>query len=133
MTGLEGKFSVYCVAALAIVAGRAGEAEFADTMVRNPVIGGLCDRVTATADPRVGKDQARVRIQLKDGRVLEHCVEHAIGSLQKPMSDAALEGKFLGLAEGIMPTTHARRLIELCKVVDTLEDVGEIGRAGAVS
>jgi 2-methylcitrate dehydratase PrpD len=133
VTGLEGKFSVYCVAALAIVAGRAGEAEFADTMVRNPVIVELCDRVTATADPRVGKDQARVRIQLKDGRVLEHFVEHAVGSLQKPMSDAALEGKFLDLAEGIMPTSQARRLIELCKVVDTLEDVGEIGRAGAVS
>jgi 2-methylcitrate dehydratase PrpD len=133
MTGLEGKFSVYCVAALAIVAGRAGEAEFADTMVRNPVIVELCDRVTATADPRVGKDQARVRIQLKDGRVLEHFVEHAVGSLQKPMSDAALEGKFLDLAEGIMPSTQARRLIELCKVIDTLEDVGEIGRAAAVS
>jgi len=133
MTGLEAKFSVYCVAALAIVAGRAGEAEFADAMVRNPVIVELCDRVTATADPRVGKDQARVRIQLKDGRAIEQFVEHAVGSLQKPMSDAALEGKFLDLAEGIMPTTQARRLIELCKVVDTLEDVGEIGRAGAVS
>jgi 2-methylcitrate dehydratase PrpD len=56
MTGLEGKFSVYCVAALAIVAGRAEEAEFADKMVRNPVVVELCNRVTATADPRVGKD-----------------------------------------------------------------------------
>jgi 2-methylcitrate dehydratase PrpD len=132
-TGLEGKFSVYCVAALAIVAGRAAEAEFADTMVRNPVIVELCDRVSATADPRVAKDQARVRIQLKDGRVLENFVEHAVGSLHKPMSDAALEGKFLDLVEGIMPTPQARRLIELCKVVDALHDVGEIGRASAVS
>jgi 2-methylcitrate dehydratase PrpD len=74
-----------------------------------------------------------VRIQLKDGRVLEHFVEHAVGSLHKPMSDAELEGKFLDLAAGIMPTPQARRLIELCKVVDTLEDVGEIGRAAAVS
>ena len=61
-TDLEGKFSVYHAAALAIVAGRAGEAQFSDDIVRDPVIVALRDRVIATADPSIAKQQARVRV-----------------------------------------------------------------------
>jgi 2-methylcitrate dehydratase PrpD len=58
-TGLEAKFSVSYVAALAIVAGRAGEAQFSNGMVCDPVIAALRDRVSVTADPSVAKQQAR--------------------------------------------------------------------------
>ena len=37
-TGLEGKFSVYYAAAVAIVKGAAGEREFSDALVRDPAI-----------------------------------------------------------------------------------------------
>ncbi|MEO8679036.1 MAG: MmgE/PrpD family protein, partial [Vicinamibacterales bacterium] len=40
-TGLEGKFSVYFAAALAIVQGSAGMRDFSDQNARNPVIAGL--------------------------------------------------------------------------------------------
>src|ERR1700722_18769465 len=36
-TGLEGKFSVYYAAAIAIIAGQAGEAQFSDAAVTDPV------------------------------------------------------------------------------------------------
>jgi 2-methylcitrate dehydratase PrpD len=128
-TGLEGKFSVYYVAALAIVAGRAGEAQFSDGMVCDPVITALRDRISATANPSIAKQQARVRIHLRDGRVLERFVTEAVGSVKNPMSDAALEAKFIDLAEGVLPADKTRRLIDLCRSIERLADAGDVARA----
>jgi 2-methylcitrate dehydratase PrpD len=128
-TGLEGKFSVYYVAALAIVAGCAGEAQFSNGMVCDPVITALLDRVSVTANPSIAKQQARVRIQLRDGRVLDRFVAEAIGSVKNPMSDAALEAKFMDLADAILPADRTRRLIDLCRSVERLADAGDVARA----
>ena len=130
-TGLEGKFSVYYVAALAIVAGHAGEAQFSDAAVRDPVVVALHNRVETRIDNGLAQDQARVKIRLKDGRLIEQFVEHAIGSVKNPMSDAALEAKFIDLAAGILPADQTRRLMELCRAAEKLADAGEIAR-GAV-
>jgi 2-methylcitrate dehydratase PrpD len=127
--GLEGKFSVYHSAAVAIIHGAAGEAQYSDECVRDPRVIALRDRVSATADPAVHEDQVRIAIRLKDGRTLEQFVEHAIGSLDRPMSDADLEAKFRGLAEGILAPGETARLMRLCWDVDALEDPGEVARA----
>jgi 2-methylcitrate dehydratase PrpD len=130
-TGLEGKFSVYYAAAIGIVAGRAGEAQFGEALVRDPVVTGLRDRVETTVDPSLGQDQARVNIKLKDGRVFGRFVEHAVGSVENPMTDAQLEAKFADLAVGILPDDRMRRLIALCRDVERLDDAGDIARAAA--
>jgi hypothetical protein len=54
-------------------------------------------RVTASIDKSVEQDQARTRIRLKDGRVLERFVAHVIGSVENPLSDAGLQEKFSDL------------------------------------
>lgn len=131
-TGLEGKFSVYYVAALAIVKGAAGEREFSDTLVRDPVIVALRDRVTATVDPSVGEAQVKIAITLKDGRRLEKSVDKVIRSLENPLSDSAIEAKFLDLSNGILPVEQARKMIELCWNAEKLASAGDIARAAAV-
>jgi 2-methylcitrate dehydratase PrpD len=127
--GLEGKFSVYHSAAVALIHGAAGEAEYSDDAVRNAQVIALRDRVTATLDPVMREDQTRVTVRLKDGRVLEKFIEHAIGSLERPMSDADLEAKFRALVKGILSTPEADRLIGLCRDIGTLTDAGEVARA----
>src|SRR5215468_2755785 len=64
-TGLEGKFSVYHAAAVALVEGAAGEQQFSDRTVRVPAIVELRQRVVPTVDASVGKEQARITIVLK--------------------------------------------------------------------
>ena len=128
-TGLEGKFSVYHSCAVAIIHGAAGEAQYSDDAVRDPRVVALRDRVTAAVEQGVHEDQVHVAIQLKSGKVLERFVEHAAGSLDRPMSDSDLEAKFRGLADGILSTTEADRLIRLCWDVGRLKDVGEVARA----
>jgi 2-methylcitrate dehydratase PrpD len=130
-TGLEGKFSVYHAAAVALAAGAAGEWEFSDEIVRARAIDELRRRVVATPDPAIGKAQARVEILLKTGERLRLFVAHAVGSVQNPMSDRALEDKFRGLSEGILPPERRERLISLCWGADKLADAGEVaGAAG---
>lgn len=120
-TGLEGKFSVYFAAAVAIVQGAAGVQQFTDPVVRDPVIVALRERVTAVVEPGLHEDQARVAIGLKDGRRFETFVEHAVGSVDRPMARADLEAKVSGLCAGVLPADRTRRLIELCWKVDALD------------
>jgi 2-methylcitrate dehydratase PrpD len=130
-SGLEGKFSVYHAAAVALVEGAAGERQFSNEAVRAPATAELRRRVFPTVDPVIGKVQARITITLKDGKRLAIFVEHAAGSVEKPMSDAAIEEKVLGLADGILPPDQIRRVIDLCGQADKLSDAGEIARQSA--
>jgi 2-methylcitrate dehydratase PrpD len=101
-TGLEGKFSVHHSAAIAILEGAAGESQYSDTAVRDPRIVTLRDRVRVTPDKGLGEDEAHIEIRMKDGRVVERHVDHAVGSLARPMSDAALDEKFHGLCRTVL-------------------------------
>ena len=67
-----------------------------------------------------------MRVTLTDGRVFEHTVEHAIGTLDNPLSDAALEGKFRALADGILPATSVTEAIDTCWAIDTLSDFSRL-------
>jgi 2-methylcitrate dehydratase PrpD len=128
-TGLESKFSVYHSSAVAIVHGAAGEAQYSDEVVRDPRVIAVRDKVVATVESGIHEDQVRISIRLNGGKVLEKYVEHAVGSLGRPMSDADLEAKFRGLAEGILSKSETDNLIRLCRDVGKLKDVGEVARA----
>jgi len=128
-TGLEGKFSVHHSCAVAVIHGAAGEAQYSDGAVRDPRVIALRDRVTAAAEKGVHEDQVHVTIRLKSGKVLEKHVEHAVGSLDRPMSDSDLEAKFRGLADGILSKTETDRLIRLCWDIGKLKDAAEVARA----
>jgi 2-methylcitrate dehydratase PrpD len=128
-TGLEGKFSVYHSAAVAIVDGEALEAQYGDARVNAPEVAGLAARVQATASPDIGKEAARVTITLKDGRRLEKTVEHAVGSLTHPMSNAQMDAKVLALAAPVLGEARCRDLIRLCRDLPRLADAADVARA----
>jgi 2-methylcitrate dehydratase PrpD len=130
-TGLEGKFSVYHAAAVALLRGAASEVQFSDEVVCDPAVVALRQRVSAAADPKVGSYlEAYVKIVLRDETVLERHVPHALGTLARPMSDADLEGKFRTLVEPILPSGQIDALIAHCWNLDQITDVGVLARAG---
>jgi 2-methylcitrate dehydratase PrpD len=131
-TGLEGKFSIYYAAAVAIVAGAAGPKQFNDALVRDPVVVALRDRVVATATPGIGEAQVKAVITLKDGRRLEQVIEHVVGSVERPMSDADLDRKFLDLADGVLLPARARQVLDLCRGIDGLASASDLASAAAV-
>jgi 2-methylcitrate dehydratase PrpD len=131
-TGLEGKFSVYFAVAVALTTGAAGVKQFTDDWVRRPAVVALRDRVVATVDPSIGEAQARAAITLTDGRRLEQFVEHAVGSVERPMSDADLDAKVRDLCDGVLTAAQTTRLIAVCRGLEREPDARVIASAAAV-
>jgi 2-methylcitrate dehydratase PrpD len=129
-TGLEGKFSVFHAAAVAIVRGSASPREFTDEAVRDPAVISLRSRVRATVDASLSEEQSRVIVHLTSGERFEKYIEQVVGSSKNPLSDSDLETKFRSLAEGILTPQQSARLIELCWSIESLSDAGQIPRAG---
>src|SRR5690349_12656005 len=127
--GLEGKFSVYHSAAAAVIYGAAGEAEYGDDVVRDSRVIALRDRTSASVDKAMHEDQTRVTMRLRNGKTVEKFVEHAIGSLDRPMSDGDLEAKFRGLVKGILIDSECDHLIRLAWDIGKLDDAAEVARA----
>jgi 2-methylcitrate dehydratase PrpD len=127
-TGLEGKFSVYHAAAAALIEGDGGENQFSDSAVQDQNIIALRKRITAVLDPSIASDEARISVKLRDGRVFDLHVPHAIGSVARPMSNADLEHKFRGLTTGIIGEDKSTQLIDLCWQLGKLETVADIAR-----
>ncbi len=130
-TGLEGKFSVFHVAAAAIVFGTIGETQFSDDCVLDARVLAVRQRITVTVDEALSRTQATVRLHLTDGRAIEHRVEHALGTIGRPMSDRDLDTKFHGLTDEVLGAGPSGELLDLCWSVATLADAGSIARAAA--
>ncbi len=126
---LEGKLSVYHAAAVALHLGRAGVAEFSDACVADPRIEAVRQKVIARADEALDPMAASVSVALADGRRLSLDVSHAIGTLERPMSDADIEKKFHELAAASHSECHAWDVIELAWSLDTLRDARELVQA----
>src|SRR5687768_3042548 len=112
--GLQGKFSVYHGFAAGLVFGRAGEGEYDDHIVTREDMVALRRKVVATVDDSIDEASADVTAILRDGRRVHVFVEHAIGSLERPMTDRDLEGKFHGLADPVIGAKRAGELIAAC-------------------
>ena len=111
---MQGKFSVYHGFAAGLIFGRAGEAEYDDQIVRREDVTELRRKVVATIDKKIDEASADVTAVLKDGRKVHVFVEHAIGSLERPMSDQDLEAKFHSLADAVIGRAQADALVEAC-------------------
>jgi 2-methylcitrate dehydratase PrpD len=127
-TGLEGKFSVYHSTAAALIFGAAGEKQYSDECVRSSRVVALRDRIQAVIDPKKRDDEVLARVTLKDGRVLEKYVEHAIGSRERPMTEADLSEKFHGLVDDILGAEQSSRLLDAAWSLEFLTDAAGICR-----
>jgi 2-methylcitrate dehydratase PrpD len=122
-TGLEAKFSVFHACAAGILLGEVGEHAFSDEVVARADVIALRDRIKASVDDGIDEESADVTIICKDGRELHAFVEHAIGSVQRPMSDSDLQRKFHGLVDPVLGSARAEGLIEQCATLSGAADV----------
>ena len=130
-TDLEAKFSISFCAAVALVRGDAGEAEFNLAALADPDVGRVMARVAPTPDPSMAVDAARMTVRLTDGRVLEHHVSAARGTPGNPPSRDDVEEKFRRLAEVVLPAERVSRLAATLRRLVDLRDVGEIATLAA--
>jgi 2-methylcitrate dehydratase PrpD len=110
--GLQAKFSIYHGCAAGLTFGCAGEDEFSDAVVTRADMVALRRKVVATLDDSIDEAAADITAVMQDGSRVHVRVEHAIGSLQNPMTDAQLEAKFHGLADTVIGAARSADLIQ---------------------
>ena len=133
-TALEGKFSIPFCMAIAVLERKAGIAQFQDRKVRGKKVVELMKRVTLYVDEeleRLGYDQvrSRVRVRLKDGRVLEGRYDDARGHPAKPMSWAELTEKFRDCAGLVLSRKNIDETIRLVEQFQDLKSLRPLIRA----
>jgi len=111
---LESKFSVFHALAVAAIRGSAGVDDFSDVAVNDADVGKLRSRVQTKIDTGLHKLEAQIRITYSDGAVFEKHVHRAPGSLDHPLSQPDLEGKFRSLAKRTLSSSSIERIIEKC-------------------
>lgn len=107
--GLEGKFSVYHSCAAGLIYGKAGEHEYSDAVVQDPVVIALRDKVEAVIDDSIDEAAADITVLTKDGKRHHLLIEHAIGSLERPMSNEQLKAKFIDQAAAVIGQSAAEQ------------------------
>lgn len=121
--GLQGKFSVYHGCAAGLIFGKATEDQYADDIVNRDDMVALRRKVVAVVDDTIDEASADVTAVLKDGRKVHVFVEHAIGSLQKPMTDAMLEAKFRDMSDQVIGADQTNKLLAACWDLGKAADV----------
>lgn len=125
-TGLEGKFSVYHAAATALLRGDGSPAAFTDEAVNNPEIVALRSRVKVNASAAIPEDAAHILVTLRDGRKIARDVLHAIGSLERPLSDGEIEAKFRALSVPVIGAHATGDLLRLAWALPGLPSITEL-------
>lgn len=127
-TGLDGKFSSYHCAAVAMVDGAAGINQFTDERVNAPEVVAMRERVKFMYDDSLAKDTGTVTLRLRDGRELTHTTGHNKGTPGNPMSDDELSAKFSDLASAVLGPARSHRILEQLWRFDDLGDVADLVR-----
>jgi 2-methylcitrate dehydratase PrpD len=124
-TGLQSKFSTLHSAAVALIDGAAGTAQYTDARATDPAVAALRRKIKPVADETLRKDEAYATIVAKGKRHEVH-IPHASGTAGNPMSDTRIEAKFLANAEPAIGRDHAQRAVELAWSPEKQSDMREL-------
>ncbi|KAJ7226125.1 2-methylcitrate dehydratase [Mycena pura] len=124
--GLQAKFSVYHGGAVGLVLGKAGPAQYDDSVVLRAEIIQLRDKISATADETLGADETEVTVNLGDGTTMKKHIQHAVGSLEVPMTTAQLEDKFIDQVSPVLGLQGAMRASKACRAIQDAKSVTEL-------
>jgi 2-methylcitrate dehydratase PrpD len=113
----QAKFSLQYTVAHAMVHGSVRLNAFLPERLGDPEVRALMQKIECRADPELskgypGQRAARVEIETRDGRRLEHFQPTRKGDPEMPLSDEELNDKFLELAAPVLGGESARALLD---------------------
>jgi 2-methylcitrate dehydratase PrpD len=115
--GLQARFSAIHGVAAALCDKVVGLAQYEDERVVKADVTAMRAKTTLAPDATVNRDEVFIEARLKDGSVVKHHVEHARGSLARPLTDEELMDKVRLLIDPLLGEGVAA---QLAAVVDGL-------------
>lgn len=129
--GVEGKFSVWFLAALALAEGSVTLDKFTDEKVNQPNLVTLRDKITTELDPTIGFG-ARFQILMKDGTEFKGSLAKPKGDPDNPLSFAELCQKYRNAAKLVLKDKQIEELIDKIKNLEDIKDMNEIVTLGII-
>jgi 2-methylcitrate dehydratase PrpD len=102
-----------------------------ETAVRDPAVAEFQARVDAEEDGAVAADAAEVTVTTSDGMRHSTRIDHCLGSASRPMTNAELQEKFVGMAEPVLGKDRTANLIAIAWDIEAATDAGALPRAAA--
>ncbi len=124
---LAAKYCLEYCAAVALLDGRGGMAQFEDERVLRDDVQALLARVSVRGDRRMvqgaGRFGVKLEVRLHDGKVLESRLEVPRGHPERPLAREALVAKFLECAGGVLGDARAREAARCLASLDEVDDI----------
>jgi 2-methylcitrate dehydratase PrpD len=125
-SGREAQVSAQHSVAVALMHGAAGIAQYTDRAVSDPATLAMRARVRVQDDATMPVGAASVAVRLNDGTEFKTAIEHARGSLERPLTDAELEQKLASLAAHGCPKLDVGPLVEAVWAIESVSAVRDV-------
>src|SRR5690606_36357739 len=123
----EAQVSLQYSVAIALIEGKALLGQYTDRKLRNAAVLRLMGLTRIETDASLPRGVSyHTTITLTSGRKFVSQVDYPKGSIQNPMSDEELRGKFEALAVPVVGAARAARIADLAMRVERCADVGEL-------
>ncbi|HEY4373372.1 MAG TPA: MmgE/PrpD family protein [Burkholderiales bacterium] len=129
-TGRQSQVSAQHAVGVVLTTGRAGLEQFSDAAVADEKVRAIGRKLSFTDDERMSIDAASVIVS-QGARKLEVAIDFAAGSLEKPLSDAALETKLRDLCAYGRSGVDPAPLIDAVWALEQSKDAGSLLRLAA--
>ena len=120
--GLEGKFSLYFCAALALSDGKVLESQFNPGNLKDHRIRNLMKKIRASSNDSLKESEARIAIQFKDGTRLKRLTSVPKGDPKNPMSFDEIIEKFNDLTHSLLSHHQRNKIILIVKNLESMEN-----------
>lgn len=122
------------LAAVALIDGRISPDSFSASRIGDIATRALMEKIRVIEDPALTTAHAGelpnwpswIAIRLDDGTRIERGCPHPKGHPLSPITDEALEAKFIALCEPLLPAARIERLLDTLWSLDELRDIGEL-------
>ncbi len=125
--GAQAKYSLAYCAAVALLDGAGGTAQFDDARVARDDVRDLVQRTRVAADERMAQGAGRFGVELavtlRDGRTLATALDLPRGHPQRPLERERLHAKFHECAAPVLGAARARSAIA---ALETIHDAGNV-------
>lgn len=127
---LEAKFCMSFLLTAVAISRKAGVREFTQEFVDAPQTQELMRRIRTQFDPDIeakgwDKIRSRLEVELIDGRKLvRDADERYRGGPDNPLSDTALQGKFIDCTESLLNAEAREKVFKAVSTFEQIEDIG---------
>jgi 2-methylcitrate dehydratase PrpD len=123
----EAQVSLPFSVAVALIEGQALLAQYSDRNIKNPLVKALSNAHTIVVNDKLPRGvSCKMTLRQSDGKTFTSQIDYPKGSIQNPMSDTELLGKFKSLGEPVIGAARAAKLAEAVMSIEKAANVSTV-------